>query len=61
MTEWEPCGRGVCAANEGHEGTCAGASGWVEEPLTAAQYRALRQARALFGKVDPILWQGDNA
>lgn len=23
------CGRGVCAANDGHEGTCAEASGWV--------------------------------
>lgn len=26
----EHCGRGVCAANEGHEGTCAQASGWDE-------------------------------
>lgn len=23
------CGRGMCAANEGHEGTCAEASGWA--------------------------------
>ena len=25
------CGRGVCAAPEGHEGTCAEASGWAED------------------------------
>lgn len=25
----EPCSRGMCAANEGHEGTCAEASGWA--------------------------------
>ena len=31
---WEPCGRGVCAAAEGHEGTCAEASGW-EDPTPA--------------------------
>lgn len=27
---YEPCGRGICAANEGHEGTCEEASGWAE-------------------------------
>ena len=30
MTSWEPCGLGPCAANEGHEGSCAAASGWPE-------------------------------
>ncbi|MGQ5692108.1 hypothetical protein ACSVIA_20405 [Rhodococcus erythropolis] len=25
-----PCSRGVCSANNGHEGTCAEASGWAE-------------------------------
>lgn len=33
----EPCGRGACAAPEGHPGTCSEASGWErDEPLTAA-------------------------
>lgn len=33
QSEWAYCGLGVCAANDGHEGTCAEASGWddVEE------------------------------
>lgn len=26
----EPCSRGVCSADDGHEGTCAEASGWAE-------------------------------
>jgi hypothetical protein len=26
------CGRGICAAMEGHEGTCAEASGWADVP-----------------------------
>jgi hypothetical protein len=26
-----PCGLGICAANDGHEGTCAEASGWADE------------------------------
>lgn len=30
-TEWEACGLGICAAPAGHEGTCAEASGWVDE------------------------------
>lgn len=30
-SEWEACGRGICAAEEGHEGTCAQASGWDDE------------------------------
>lgn len=34
LPEFEQCGRGVCAANAGHEGTCAEASGWVEETPT---------------------------
>ena len=25
------CGRGICAAESGHEGTCDEASGWAEE------------------------------
>lgn len=28
---WIACGRGICAAEEGHEGTCDEASGWAEE------------------------------
>lgn len=28
---WEPCDRGICAANKGHEGTCAEASGWADD------------------------------
>ena len=28
--DYEPCGIGMCAANEGHSGTCAEASGWDE-------------------------------
>jgi hypothetical protein len=28
VSEFVPCGRGVCAAEEGHDGTCAQASGW---------------------------------
>jgi hypothetical protein len=31
---YEPCGLGVCAANEGHDGTCDEASGWADEPFT---------------------------
>ncbi|XKH58533.1 hypothetical protein LG293_15890 (plasmid) [Citricoccus nitrophenolicus] len=27
-TEWKHCTRGSCAGREGHEGTCAEASGW---------------------------------
>ncbi len=27
---WEPCGRGICAANAGHEGTCEEASGFYD-------------------------------
>ena len=26
------CTRGVCAAEDGHAGTCAEASGWADEP-----------------------------
>lgn len=28
---WEACGRGICAAEEGHEGSCAAASGWADK------------------------------
>lgn len=27
-SDFVPCGRGVCAVAEGHEGRCAQASGW---------------------------------
>jgi hypothetical protein len=27
---WRACGLGICAANDGHDGTCAEASGWGE-------------------------------
>ena len=30
MFDWTPCGLGVCAAESGHDGTCAEASGWDE-------------------------------
>ena len=33
MDEWVPCGLGVCAAEDGHAGTCAEASGWDEKPI----------------------------
>ena len=56
------CGRGICAAEEGHEGTCDEASGWAPHPLDdPGTRRAIRQVRALLGKVDPIVWQGDDA
>lgn len=32
--EWVPCGRGPCAANDGHAGTCAEASGWADDDVT---------------------------
>jgi 3-deoxy-D-manno-octulosonate 8-phosphate phosphatase KdsC-like HAD superfamily phosphatase len=35
LIEWEACGLGICAAPAGHEGTCAEASGWVDEDGTA--------------------------
>jgi hypothetical protein len=35
--DWEPCGRGVCAAEEGHEGTCPEASGWADHDLRMAR------------------------
>ena len=31
VAEARYCGRGICAAMEGHEGTCAEASGWDED------------------------------
>ena len=34
------CGLGVCCAEDGHEGTCAEASGWDEEPMTVANILA---------------------
>lgn len=39
-----PCSRGVCSANNGHEGTCAEASGWAEpaEEETKAELCAVR-------------------
>lgn len=30
MAEFVPCGLGVCAAEDGHEGTCEEASGWAQ-------------------------------
>lgn len=27
---WQACGRGICAAEAGHEWTCAEASGWTD-------------------------------
>jgi hypothetical protein len=32
-SEFEHCGRGICAAQKGHEGTCAEASGWADYDL----------------------------
>jgi len=31
------CGRGICCANDGHEGTCAEASGWDREAEWTAE------------------------
>lgn len=30
---WQACGRGICAAPAGHEGSCAAASGWADVSL----------------------------
>jgi hypothetical protein len=30
VVEFRPCGKGICAAEAGHEGTCLQASGWAE-------------------------------
>ncbi len=53
----EPCGRGICAANEGHEGTCAEASGWTTG-LVSNQERVARAIDGLdwasqHGGIDP--------
>ena len=50
---WEPCGRGICAAEDGHEGTCAEASGWGTPSRPTPDLRAglieLRHAVATEG------------
>lgn len=33
INSYDYCGRGVCAAPEGHEGTCEEASGWADYDL----------------------------
>jgi hypothetical protein len=33
MSEWKACGLAICAAEEGHAGTCDDASGWNEPHL----------------------------
>ena len=38
-TDWQACGRGKCAAQDGHPGTCDEASGWAED-VTDWQARA---------------------
>jgi len=30
MSDWQACGLGLCAAEDGHEGTCVEASGFQE-------------------------------
>ena len=55
------CGRGICAAGDGHEGTCSEASGW-DEPLTtlpADPQETIRRVLRLMAA--PLLWEGDNA
>lgn len=50
------CGRGVCAAMEGHEGTCDEASGWAIDPQEkrdALAYAALRRVILAHKKRDP--------
>ena len=66
MNDTEYCGRGVCAAMEGHEGTCAEASGWDEAPeanhgnaLVAEIATAIRRnctaPSDLIGKTDALV------
>lgn len=46
--EPQHCGRGVCAAMEGHEGTCAEASGWEigeSEARAVAAWAAFQRVR----------------
>lgn len=38
---WTPCGRGSCAAEEGHAGTCADASGLGEAWMPVLDYESL--------------------
>lgn len=59
------CGRGVCAAEEGHEGTCDEASGWAHDPSLPAA-RAHGVVDALVRQIArrdraPLLWEGDNS
>lgn len=61
--DWRPCGRGVCAAEDGHEGTCDEASGWDYD--WRAEYAATVVAR-IVGQIKrrdraPLLWTGDQA
>lgn len=45
MSSYEPCGLGVCAANDGHEEPCAVASGWADEGELWAEVARLRDQR----------------
>lgn len=45
MSTYEPCGRGACAANAGHEEPCAVASGWADEEELWAEVARLRGQR----------------
>lgn len=36
---WEPCDRGVCAAEKDHDGTCAKASGWGDTSVRPPSLR----------------------
>lgn len=71
--EWKPCSRGVCAADDGHEGTCDEASGWAPEPVgvgtrealaareLACELREAWRGRTLDDGHDPLTAFGDIA
>ena len=50
MSKFKHCGRGVCAAEAGHKGTCAQASGW-DEAGDQARERLERQFELLIREV----------
>jgi hypothetical protein len=35
-TGWIPCGLGICSGEDGHEGSCAEASGWADDMTSAS-------------------------
>lgn len=63
------CGRGICAAESGHEGTCDEASGWADEPVVIppaaarviADIRKAQRRGGVWATGMPQLWEGDQA